>query len=272
MKLNRIFRISAWILLLGAAALPAAAQVPGSIDLPISLPGVSGLLKVSFEDVAGLSSANLGVSTRLVSPLDLSVLTRLPASVSLALRFPVLVRIEPPVSGGLTFNGVTSVDLQSLNLPLLSYLVPMRLFAAPLGGAFTDITASRPSNKSYRVIGSKGGFSEFLLVIDLTPPHQVITGKLDHLDQILADHAGAIPAPVAAALAADVAAARAHYLGGDRAAAIDDVDLFNSTVEAHSGTDIPDVWRAARDLVNIAGQLRAGGDTLRFSLEQDLGP
>jgi hypothetical protein len=268
MNLNRIF---ASILLACAAALPAAAQTSGSLSLPLSLPGVSGLLTVAFDDVNGLTAPALGVTTRLVSPLDLSTLSRLPLSVSLAVRFPVLVRIEPPVSGGLTFTGVTSIELKSLNLQLLGYLLPLRLYAAPLGGGFVDITSAQADNKGYRVQGSKGGFSEFLMVVDLTPLHQVITGKLDRLDQILADNAGAIPAPVATELSADVAAARAHYLGGDSAAAIDDVDRFNATVQAHGGTDIPNVWRAARDLVNVAGQLEAGGDTLRFSLEKDLG-
>ena len=37
-------------------------------------------------------------------------------------------------------------------------------------------------------------------------------------------------------------------------------------MEDHSGSDIPEVWRAARDLDNVAGYLRAGADTLRFSL------
>jgi hypothetical protein len=76
---------------------------------------------------------------------------------------------------------------------------------------------------------------------------------------------------VYAELAARLAAVQTHWTQGDTAAALDELALFLATVEAHSGSDIPDIWRAARDLVNVAGELRAAGRTLRFSLRQDLG-
>jgi hypothetical protein len=55
-------------------------------------------------------------------------------------------------------------------------------------------------------------------------------------------------------------------VAGNTTAAISDLDVFTATVELHSGSDIPDVWRSAHDLVDVAGLLRAGGRTLRFSL------
>jgi len=46
---------------------------------------------------------------------------------------------------------------------------------------------------------------------------------------------------------------------------------FSRYVKAHSGADIPDVWRAnCSPLVNVAGLLRSGADTLRFSLDRKL--
>ena len=46
---------------------------------------------------------------------------------------------------------------------------------------------------------------------------------------------------------------------------------FSRYVKAHSGEDIPDVWRAnCSPLVNVAGLLRSGADTLRFSLDRKL--
>jgi hypothetical protein len=143
------------------------------------------------------------------------------------------------------------------------------MYVAPAGGKFADSTSSSQPvliGSSYRVIGSRGGFSEFLLVIDQTPLDDVIADKLDRLDQILSDNSGAIAAPVYAILAAQLAAVRSDIAQGNTTVAIQDLNLFLGTVEQHSGTDIPNIWRAQRDLTDVAGQLRAGGKTLLFSL------
>jgi hypothetical protein len=285
MNVNRIL---AYSLLFLVVALPAAGQgltvhrsgnllglpisLPGGLpllgdllNLPISLPGgISADLTVSFENVTGLSPAHLGVTSQLVSPLNLGLLSRLPDLTAILSSFPVLLRIEPPAGGGLSFTGIAEVQLHTHNL-LYFPGTPLRLYAAPLGGAFTDMTDDMGPG-SYRVSGSRGGFSEFLIVADLTPVHQVILNKYDRLSQILTDNAGAISAPVLADLTSGLASSRAHYVAGDTAAAISDLDLFITTVEDHSGADIPDVWRATHDVVDVAGLLRAGGRTLRFSL------
>ncbi|HSS76735.1 MAG TPA: DUF6689 family protein, partial [Thermoanaerobaculia bacterium] len=239
------------------------------LNLPILLPGGIGAdLTVSFEDVTGLSPTHLGVTSQLVSPLNLGLLLRLPGLTAILSSFPVLLRIEPPAAGGLTFTGITEIQLHTHNL-LYFPGTPLRLFAAPLGGTFTDITDDMGPG-SYRVSGSRGGFSEFLIVADLTPVHQVIVAKYNRLSQILVDNAAAIPAPLYADLTSELASSRAHYLAGNTAAAIDDLDLFLTAVEEHSGSDIPDVWRSTHDVVNVAGLLRAAGRTLRFSLNLDL--
>ena len=269
-------RILMGSLLLLALAVPAAGQGTGnSVTLPIALPGgILGDVTVSFESVNGLTPDNLGVSARLVSPFDPLLGARLPSTVSIPLGFPVLIAIEPTPAGGLSFTGVATVQIHTP--PLLNVLnlgSSLRLVSATLGGPFEDNTKSVQSDASnvrwttsFRAIGSKGGFSEFLVVIDLRPLNQAIGAKLNRLDQILADNAGAIPEAVRTELAAELADARAHSLAGDEAAAIQDLDDFIATVQQHSGTDIPDVWRAARDRVNVAGLLRAGAETLQFSL------
>lgn len=280
-------KIVAWVVLVLAMALPAAAapapdpsrasdqKLLGILDLgkvlkvPISLlNGVSGTLTVTFESVTALSLLNLGVSVVPVSPTDPALLARLPETVSISSGFPILVRIHPPAAGGLAFTGVASIELQPLTL-LSPPSRSTRMYAAPEGGNFTDNTTTvQPImlGSSYRAIGTRGGFSEFLLVIDQTPLDDVIADKLDRLDQILADNAGVIAAPVSTSLAADLAAARSHIAQGNAVAASQDLDLFLGTVEQHSGADIPNIWRAQRDLVNVAGLLRAGGQTLQFSL------
>ncbi len=277
-------KIVAWsiVVLVLAMALPSMAAPASSraseqkllglnlgnvVKIPISLlNGVTGTLTVTFESVTALSLLNLGVSIVPVSPNDPVLLARLPATVSIPSGFPVMVRIEPPAAGGLAFTGVASIEL----LPLLSPTTPStRMYAAPVDGPFTDNTSSvRGINfgSSYRVLGSRGGFSEFLLVIDQTPLDDVIATKLDRLDQVLADNAGVIAAPVYATLTAELATVRSEVDQGNIAAAIQDLNLFLGTVQQHSGTDIPDIWRSQRDLINVAGQLRAGGQTLLFSL------
>jgi hypothetical protein len=37
-------------------------------------------------------------------------------------------------------------------------------------------------------------------------------------------------------------------------------------VASRAGTQIPDVWRAARDKRNVAGELLSGANTLGFSI------
>jgi hypothetical protein len=277
-------RIVAWLLLLLAVALPSAGQTPGvvtngsSVNLPFQLPGgATGDVTVSFESVTGLSLPNLGISARLVSATDPALLARLPEGTAIPAGFPVLVRIEPPAAGGLAFTGVASVQIHPSGLPYAPDN-PLRLLAAPLDGVFADITAAIktvPSinmDTSYRVIGSKAGFSEFLIAVDSTPLDQAVTAKLDALDQILLDNAGQIAGPVRTELAAELAATHTHLRQGDTSAAIQDLDLFLATAEQHSGPDIPNIWRAQRDLVNVAGLLRAGAQTLQFSLRLQQGP
>ena len=56
-----------------------------------------------------------------------------------------------------------------------------------------------------------------------------------------------------------LADARADYARGAKKDAIAEIDGFLDIVEQHGGTDIPDVWRSARDVHNVAGYLRSGG-------------
>jgi len=267
------------LLLAVAMAAPVGAQLPGgllpgggSVSVSVSLPGgISAQVAVSFESVSNLSLSSLGLSAQLIDPHDPTLTARLPAGTSIAAGFPVLLRIEPPAAGGLAFHGVAQIDLHTENL-LYAPGCPLRLFAAPLGGPFEDITADMGSG-SYRVRGTRGGFSEFVVASDPRPLGQVVAAKLDRLEQTLDANAAAIPAALRTSLAAQLALVESDVADGDTAAAIDDLDTFLSAVVAHSGTDIPDLWRSTRDLVDVAGQLRAAGATLRFSLalEEELG-
>jgi hypothetical protein len=240
----------------------------GALNVPISLVGgLVGTLTVSFDNVSGLSLSALGVGVNPVSLLDTTLRSRLPSGVTIPLGLPILIHVEPPSTGGLVFNGITTLQFQTLSLLFPS--TSPRMYGATNGGNFTDMTTTLKSvnlDTSYRVIGTRGGFSEFLIVSDPRPVDTVIGEKLDRLDQILADNGSAISAPAAADLAAELATTRADVAAGNPAAAVTDLDAFLATVAAHSGTDIPDVWRATRDLTDVAGLLTAGAQTLQFSL------
>lgn len=250
-----------------ANQLIAGAGVRGSsvsISVSVSLPdGLEADLTLSFEEVAGLSLQSLGLSAQVIDPNDLTLLSRLPGG-SIPTGFPMLLRIEPSATGGLSFNGIVSLEIHTENLQYVSGS-PLRLFAASLGGPFHDITVDMGAG-SYRARGTEGGFSEFLIVSDPRPVDQVITAKLDRLEQILNANAGAMPGPLYADLAARLTSIRARHAGGATNDAIEEVDDFLALVEQRSGTNLPDLWRAARDRVNLAGLLRAGAMTLRFSL------
>lgn len=262
-------RIAALLALVLCTTLPAAGQgiisstIDGSsISVTVSLLGLGADVTLGFEEVTGLSLANLGVSAYLVNPLSPSFRSRLPGSVLPVL--PLILRIEPPANGSLTFTGVTEIDIHTHNLHYIPG-TPLRFFSAPLGGKFEDITAAMGSG-SYRARANRGGFSEFLIVADLRPQAQVIAAKFDRLEELLEDYEGSMPGSVYDELEDRLEVAHADYAGGNTQAAIAEIDGFLAVVEQHSGTDIPAVWRSARDVQNVAGYLRGTALTLRFSL------
>lgn len=254
-----------------AAAPAAAADVLGvTIDgdtasARIELPGgIAADLTITFENAIGLSAANLGLDAELVSVSDLTLLSRLPQLASIPTAFPVLVTIEPPATGGLSFSGLVSVGLYTHNL-MYTAGTPLRLFSAPLGGSFVDVT-DEVSSGSYRVRGAKGDFSQFLIVADTRLVDTVIGEKLTRAENLLDTHWNAIDSTLAAQLDGHLAGARTSWEGGQTVAALSQVESFLKKLEKADGSDVPDVWRSARDLDNVAGLLRAAGETLHFSL------
>ena len=243
-------------------------KVEGSrVTAGIALPaGIGADLTIGFEEVVGLSPESLGLSARLVAPTDLALLGRLPGGlgVSLPTGFPVLLTIAPPANGGLSFTGVTAIELHTHNLEFIIGC-PLRLFGAREGGTFVDMTESMGMG-SYRVRGTRGGFSQFLILVDLRPLTMVVNGKFDRLEDLLAGYEAEIDHEVYEDLADLLQAARTAWSSGSIRTSIREVERFMKQVETESGDAIPDVWRASGDAVNAAGYLRAAAGTLRFSL------
>lgn len=244
------------------------ATIDGNVvQATVTLPGGIGVdVTLRFEQVVGLSLQGLGLSAALISPNALDVVSRLPAGglVSVPGAFPVMLTIEPPPTSPLSFTGIASLEFHTHNLQLTGSC-PLRLFTAETGGPFADITTFIGSG-SYRAGGTTPGFSQFLIVADLRPSSGVIAAKASRLRTLLDDGEPLIAAAVYAQLDDQLAAAEAAIAQGSTLAAIQDLDAFIATVQAHSGGEIPNVWRAPRDLFNVAGALRAAAGTLKFSL------
>ncbi len=236
-------------------------------SVTIGLPGSLGIdLAIEFEEVVGLNPTALAVSARVISPLELGLIGRLlgVSTVTVPSALPVMIRIEPTSWSGLSFSGVATVSLHTHNLNL-DLTAPLGLFSSSNGEPFREITRT-VSMGSYRVDGSGGGFSDFIIARDTRPINTVINDKFGALQGLLSDHAGAMPAAVYTLLQQHLTQARTYFTLGQTSAAAGQITAFGSIVQAHSGEDIPDVWRAHDSRPNVAGLLRASADSLKFSL------
>jgi hypothetical protein len=172
----------------------------------------------------------------------------------------ILVTIEPPANGGLKFRGTGRLEIHTHLLPYTQGS-SLRIFKAPLLGPFRDVT-DEIAQGSVRARTTYGGFSQFLILVDLRPTGTVIDEKIGWLRGRVAALPITEQAPLNTLLdQADTAVDAANY-----SAAIAAVDAFRTRVQARAGQYIPDEWRATHDVENHAGQLIAGANTLRFSV------
>ncbi len=219
-------------------------------------------LLLSFDDASGLTGASLGISAQLVSPNDPALLARLPdpTFTSLPAALPLLITVEPPNLGGLSFRRTFSAEIHT---HLLAYTAgsPFRVFKAPLGGDFRDITREVIAG-SVRARSSSGAFSQFLILTDLRPSATVIAEKTMWLRSEIA----ALSKTHSSALNTHLDAAEKAAKDERWADAITELDAFSAYVSLHAGVGIPAQWRALRDQHNSAGELLAGAATLKFSI------
>lgn len=270
-------KLSHWRLLPGVALIVFSqpsfaagivdAQVQGNtLKATIDAGGLaSAELTVRFDNVVGLSADSLGLSVAILQPMDRSFQQRLGSnSVKTLKAFPLLLRIDPPVAGGLSFSGTATIELYTHNLQYEAN-TPYRLFSAPTGGDFVDVTSFVGSG-SYRTGARKGTFSEFVIVADNRSLDDVVDEKFSRIDALLDAHGAQIGGPLLGDLTGLLSAARTAWSSDAMVAAIQYVENFAATVAEHGGDGIPNVWQSSRDLTNVAGELSAAADTLRFSL------
>lgn len=247
-----------------AQSLPVSVNTSGNTaNVVIGLPGQTlAEVSLAFEDVSGLNASSIGVSAERINIRDPALLARLP-DISLlqpSALLPLLITIEPPSQGGLSFRDTGRIEVHT---HALAYTVgsSFRLLKAPLGGAFRDIT-DEIAQGSVRARGTYGGFSQFLIVTDLRATDDVIDVKIDALRARVAS----LPIgerPVFTALLDEVESSVAD---GDFSAALVAVDAFRSRAASRGGQQLANEWRATRDADNQAGELVAGAATLRFSV------
>jgi hypothetical protein len=198
--------------------------------------------------------------------------------------FPVMVTVEPIVlpwlftsgfDGGDSGDGVFSF-LNNYQLEIhthdLAYTdrSPYRVFKAPIGGNFHDITTDTAPG-SMRARGRGGAFSQFVIAND---PRSnvgllgagavaVSTEKILELDtRILA----AILSDGLRLDLLDLLAQVNALLLIDLTGALSALDSLIDLLDVNAGTDIANVWRADHTVVNDAGEMQELAETLRFSM------
>ena len=247
-----------------AQSLPVSVNASGNTaNVVIGLPGKT-LADVSlvFTDASGLNVSSLGVSAQRINISDPALLARLPdPGLTLpSAALPLLITIEPPSQGGLSFRGTGRIEVHT---HALEYTVgsSYRLLKAQLGGKFHDIT-DEVAQGSVRARGTYGGFSQFLIVTDLRASSNVIDTKIDALRIRVA----ALPAGERPAFTALLDDAETAIAGTDYAAALAAIDAFRGRADRRGGQHLANEWRATRDVDNQAGELAAGAATLRFGV------
>ena len=246
-----------------AQSVPVATSVSGNVaTVQVGTPDQPlAEVTLTFDDASNLSPASLGVSARLVDITDATLLARLPGNLlQFDGAFPLLVTIEPPATGGLSFRRTVHVEVHT---HALTYAAgsSYRLLKAPLGGSFRDIT-DEIAPGSVRARGTTGGFSQFLVLTDLRETDAVIATKTAWLRNRI----DGLPAAEQPAFDALLDSCESAVARGAYADAIAALDAFRARAAERAGTALAAEWRATRDADNQAGELMSGAATLKFSV------
>jgi hypothetical protein len=239
-------------------------QVAGNtVTTAIDLSGVTADLILTFDGAQNLSASSLGINAKLIGTTDLpGLIARLPDTslTTIANGLPLLITVEPPALGGFSMTNTVRVEVHT---HLLEYTAgsSYRLFKAPLGGAFVDIT-DEVAPGSVRTRGTTGAFSEFLVLVDLRSTSDVIATKFAALRSRVGDVGGSLQTT----LSGHLDAAEAALAAGQYAGAIGALDDFRADVSAAAGSTLGNAWSPSAKSGNVAGDLLAGAATLRFSV------
>ena len=220
-------------------------------------------IKVEFDNAVGLNASNIDISAELLLPTDLSIVNRLPSSLVTATSgFPVVISISPKPDAGFAFEGMAMVEIYT---KALHFNPALRIFRSHANGEFEDITQLTAAG-SIRSRGNTGSFSDFMILMDLRIPEDVIDTKFARVEQFIADNSSQISPVIMSALNAQLTFLQDDITNADYIAALSVVDTLIDLVESCNGDFMADVWRSSDDLVNVKGELLTKLHTLRFSL------
>lgn len=292
---QRILRaVACALFLLASAAAPAQVTVSivgnqalAHISLTDGISTYVADVTISFDSPANLTVAELNLTASLVNPADPALLTRL-SNCSPACfvdpQFPMLVTVEPlnlpqmfmsgfepgeTVTGNLDFRNTYQFELHTANIdctadpqgncPTTAY----RLFKAPVGGNFKDIT-SDVLKGSVRARGRGGSFSEFLIVQDARASSTVEQSKANDLQGRI--QTASIPALLQTNLLSELASVQVSVGLFNYTAAIASLDQLIADIQSNAGLAIANAWSSDHSLVNDAGEMLSLAQTLRYTL------
>lgn len=247
-----------------AQALPVSIEASGNVaHARIGLDSTAiADVTLSFQDASNLNAASIGISAEQLNLADPTLLARFPAGTltQIASGLPVMITVEPPAGGGLTFRNTGRMEIHTHALP---YAVgsSFRVFKAPLGGSFRDVT-DEIAQGSVRARSTYGGFSQFVIVTDLRPTADVVAEKIKRLRA----NVDALPTAEQAGFDALIDSAETAVASADYATAVADIDTLKARALERGGSAIANEWRATRDVTNHAGEIAANAATLRFSV------
>lgn len=295
--------------LLMAPAPEASAQVVVTVDgdtahATISLTDDNNVtyeaeVTIVFDTPQNLTADSLNLTAELVDPgavqgrLDqrgCPILNLVCVEVDPA--FPMMITVEPTNFPWLFTSGFEENESGAGNLAFVNTYAfevhthdlgyqpgsKYRLFKAPLGGQFNDITDDVLSG-SVRARGRHGAFSQFMVVydpraqgiVDIFGGGVVGVSGWKLLDLNVRILAAAINDLLRGDLLGLVAQINTLLVTGLIGPALDVLDELIADLEAHAGIDIPNVWRAERDVTNDAGEMLSLAYSLRFSIHQSQG-
>lgn len=218
---------------------------------------------VEFSEAFSVDQSGLEITAEIIDHNSPEILARLPESVRVPEEFPVLVRMTPDAEQEQAFSGMAQFEIRTEALDFIGN-TPVRLFKAPDGGAFEDVTFSLGFG-SMRIRGGGRQFSEFVLGLDLRPPDEIAADKIARLRATLDEGTGEIPAATVHRLSQLLDNAEASLAEGNGRGAADQLEAFIEEV-GDAGGDIPSLWRSDEGDNNIAGGLTSLAESLRFSL------
>jgi hypothetical protein len=268
------FRSTVALALLLLAVPIAQAQVVVTItgdtaraDINLVAPGgpYSAELLIEFRDPVNLTPACLGISATALDAAGIAAVNaRLPApGLAIDPTFPVLVTVEPPPACGLAFRGEYRLSLRTTNL-VYAEQSPYRLYKAPVGGPFDDVTGAIEPG-SVRAVAAGGSFSQFVLVQDANQDYATqLEAAYLALEERLDDPEIGVTAMTT--LLTDLEASRTAAAAADYPAAIAAMQRLDGHAQAFSDDGVPGRWRAQRDLDNIEGDLLGRSANVRFLL------